>query len=76
MTLKYSEIIEKPLRWGDIAGEPPPRVTEVSPEEEEKQIANIVDWSDMYEQDILTMQNLYEPVSQIVKSTPDPKDVN
>jgi len=57
-------------------GESLPRVTDVSPEDEKKQIENIVDWSDNYELPILTMEQLYEPVSQITKAVPDPKDVS
>jgi hypothetical protein len=30
----------------------------------------------MFEQDILTMQQMYEPVSSLMKSIPDPKDVS
>jgi hypothetical protein len=58
-----------------ISGEPVPRVADVSPQEEKKQIEDIVDWSDAYELPVLSMEQLYEPVSHLVKSVPDPKDV-
>lgn len=60
----------------DIVGEPPPRMQTLSPEEEVKQIGNIVDWSDKFEQNILTIEQLYEPIETLLKAVPDPKDVN
>lgn len=73
MTLKYKDLVEseKTFKYKDIAVIEPP-----TPDpNEEKEIGDIVDISDETGVDLFTVDQIYPPLSHIMKAIPDPKDV-
>ncbi|MCK5020386.1 MAG: hypothetical protein KAS32_25340, partial [Candidatus Peribacteraceae bacterium] len=70
MTVRFKEMT-KGLRFRDIAEEP----ETITPELELKEIGDIVDISDNTGVDLFTVNEIYPPLSHIIKAIPDPKDV-
>lgn len=73
--MKYSEIATKEtFKYGDIAP-----VSElfvgIQVEDEEKQIGEIVDWSDILEMKPIEVEQMYEPLTKTLKAIPDSADV-
>jgi len=78
VTFKYKDIAtieeDKPFKFKDIIGEAE-SAREVDPVVELKEIGEIVDISDGTGVDVFTVNEIYPPLSHILKAIPDPKDV-
>lgn len=78
MTFKYKDIAtteKETFKFKDVVSEVEPVRENIDPDIELKEIGDIVDISDDTGVDLFTTNEIYPPLSYIIKAIPDPKDV-